>query len=281
MNRHRLSDPRTYQIVRLSLLVAYGTLCLGFPLDVWTVAVTLLSALLVHACCLRLTTCYRSEGSSAVISALSICLLLRYSSLEFAILTAALAVASKVLLRFGGAHLFNPSAIALVLITVLCEGAWLSPGQWGRTAWWLLAVSGAGLIVVTRARRADISLAFIAAFSASVIARAVWLGDPIAIAVHQLTNGAVLLFAFFMISDPRTGPVSHWGRVLFGVLVGVAAACYEFATYQANGPILMLIACTPLVPLIDRVLPNSIARNEERCSGSVVTQLSLVNQRSL
>ena len=281
MYRYRLSDPRTYQIVCLSLLVAYGTLCLGFPLDVLTIAVTVLSALLVHACCRRFSEGYRSDWSSAVISALSICLLLRYSYVEFAILTAALAVASKALLRFDGAHLFNPSAIALVLITLLCEGAWLSPGQWGRTAWWLLAVAGAGLIVVTRARRADISLTFIAAFSASVIARTLWLGDPISIAVHQLTNGAVLLFAFFMISDPRSGPVSRRGRVVFGVLVGVAAACYEFATYQANGPITMLVACTPLVPLIDRVWLNSTARNAERCGGPIAPQLSFVTQRSL
>lgn len=277
MNVCRLSDPRTYQITSLSLLLAYGTVCLDFPLGVSAIALTVFGALLAHTVCLRFAAHYHSDWPSAVISALSICLLLRYSHVEFAILTAALAVASKAVLRFGGRHLFNPSALALVLVTLSCDGAWLSPGQWGRTAWWLFAVAGAGLIVVTRARRADISLAFLAAISVSVFIRALWLGDPVAIAIHQLTNGALLLFAFFMISDPRTGPVSRRGRIVFGILIGVAAACYEFTTYHANGPILMLIACTPLVPLLDRVLPNAAPVDAEYRYRPHAPHLALTN----
>ena len=37
--------------------------------------------------------------------------------------------------------------------------------------------------------------------------RSWWLGEPMAIPLHRLQSGALLLFAFFMISDPRRRPI--------------------------------------------------------------------------
>ena len=36
--------------------------------------------------------------------------------------------------------------------------------------------------------------------------RSWWLGEPLAIPLHRLENGALLIFAFFMVSDPKTTP---------------------------------------------------------------------------
>ena len=42
---------------------------------------------------------------------------------------------------------------------------------------------------------------------ALVFGRSLWLGEPMSIPLHRLQNGALLLFTFFMISDPRTTPI--------------------------------------------------------------------------
>jgi len=61
----------------------------------------------------------------------------------------------------------------------------------------------------------------------------------------------LLLFAFFMISDPKTTPNSAKGRYLFAGVVALIAFAIQFVFYEPNGPILALVMSAPLVPLID------------------------------
>jgi hypothetical protein len=58
-----------------------------------------------------------------------------------------------------------------------------------------------------------------------------------------------------MISDPKTTPDSRGGRVLFGVLVALGAGFIQFCLFRTNGPVWSLAVFTPLVPLIDSLLP--------------------------
>ena len=108
--------------------------------------------------------------------------------------------------------------------------------------------------MLTRARRAETTLSFLAAYALLVFARATWLGDPYAIPLHQLQNGALLLFAFFMISDPKTSPDAAAGRVFYGALVATVAYVIQFVYFTPGAPVLALILCAPIVPLIDRCL---------------------------
>ena len=78
----------------------------------------------------------------------------------------------------------------------------------------------------------------------------------ISLAVHQLESGALLLFAFFMISDPKTTPRARRGRVLFAALVACGAAAVQFLMYRTNGLLWSLVVCSLAVPLIDRLLPG-------------------------
>ncbi len=134
---------------------------------------------------------------------------------------------------------------------------WVSPGQWGNTAFFLLLMGCLGTIVVTRAARADVTFAFLASWAGLLFFRAWALGDPVAIPLHRLQNGALLLFAFFMISDPKTTPDSRWGRVLFGALVALVAYYVQFKLFHTNGLLWSLAACSLLVPLIDWLVPGS------------------------
>ena len=251
----RRRDPRLYQIATLGGLLAYGMRGLGFDVQPATAAVVLVAALGAQLAGARATG-GRFDPRSALISGLSLCLLLRTSSVALAALAAAVAIGSKLVVRVRGKHVFNPTNVAIVAMLVLTDRVWVSPGQWGSTAVFAFFLAAAGGLVVNRAARADVTWTFLAAHAALTVGRALWLGDPLAVPLHRLASGALVLFAFFMISDPRTTPDSRAGRILFAVLVAVGAYVVQFRLFQTNPLLWSLAACSLAVPLIDRLLPG-------------------------
>ncbi|MDP3595695.1 MAG: hypothetical protein Q8S75_01715, partial [Nitrospirota bacterium] len=146
-------DPRLYQIASLSTLLLYGLLWLHFDVSPWQIVVTLGTALLTQYAGTRYYNLPVFDPRSPLISALSLCLLLRTDHLAIAALAACIAIASKFLIRWKDKHLFNPTNLALVLI--LSGGfGWISAGQWGQVAWFGFLIVCLGSLVVTRAARA-------------------------------------------------------------------------------------------------------------------------------
>jgi len=254
-NRGRI-DPRLYQIACLSGLLAYGLVALRFEIGMAQVGVTLASALGAQWLCTRLWRLPTFEPKSALISGLSLSLLLRTNHVGIAALAASLAIASKFVLRWNGKHLFNPTNVALVATLLATGRAWVSPGQWGSGAFFAFLLACAGGLVVNRATRSDVTYAFIAAWCAIVFGRAWWLGQPLSIPLHQLENGALLLFTFFMISDPRTTPDARAGRIAFALLVAAGAGVVQFGLFRTNGLLWSLAGGALVVPLINRVFPS-------------------------
>ena len=107
-----------------------------------------------------------------------------------------------------------------------------------------------------RASRSDVTYAFILFYGAMLFGRALYLGEPLAIPLHRLESGALLLFTFFMISDPKTTPDSRAGRVLFAGLVACGAWYVQFRMFRTNGLLWSLAACSLSVPLIDWLFPG-------------------------
>jgi Na+-transporting NADH:ubiquinone oxidoreductase subunit NqrB len=244
-------DPRCYQIAVLGLLLSYGVLVLDFGIHWYNAVAIILSAQLAQFACMRVVGMTGFDPLSAAITSLSLTLLLRTDSVGIAILAAGIAISSKFLLRVRGKHVFNPANVALVSLMLSSDSAWVSSGQWGSAAIGAFALACLGFLVLTRARRAETTIAFLLAFALLLIGRALWLGDPISIPVHQMQNGALLIFAFFMISDPKTTPNSSAGRIIYGALVAGIAYTIQFVFYTPNAPILALILAAPLVPLFD------------------------------
>ena len=116
-----LRDPRLYQIASLSGLLAYGLAALGFDIGPAQVAVSLGVVLLAQYTCGRLAGVPRFDARSALISGLSLCLLLRTDSLALAAAGAFLAVSSKFVLRIRGKHVFNPTNFGLVVMILLTD----------------------------------------------------------------------------------------------------------------------------------------------------------------
>lgn len=249
-------DPRWYQIAVLGSLLVYGLFALCLDLRPAAAAVIVATALLTQLLGTRWADLPRFDPRSALISALSLCLLLRTDSLALAAAAAVLSIGSKFVLRFSGKHLFNPTNFGIVALLLLTDRAWVSPSQWGSAPTFAFLVACLGGLVVNRAARTDVTFAFLAAWCAVLFGRALWLGDPLAIPLRQVQSGALLIFAFFMISDPKTTPDSRAGRLLFAALVALGAGYVQFVLYRTNGLLWSLAACSLLVPLLDRLLPG-------------------------
>lgn len=250
-------DPRLYQILVLASLLVYGVARLDLEVRAGQAALLLGTALLTQYACTRIWRLPAFDPKSALISGLSLCLLLRTNSWRLALAAAVATVAGKFLIRWRGKHLFNPTNFGIVALMLATGGqVWVSPGQWGSAALFAFLVACLGGLVVNRATRSDVTYAFLAFYLAVVFGRALWLGQPAAIPLHQLSNGGFLIFTFFMISDPKTTPDSRAGRVLFALLVALGAGFVHFVLYRPNGLILSLFFLSPAVPLIDRLLPG-------------------------
>ena len=262
----RLKDPRYYQIAVLGTLVTYGIVALDFGVRAENAFAIVITALAVQFAGTKLAGLPRFDPLSPLITSLSLTLLLRTDLALVAAFAALIAIASKFLVRVRGKHIFNPANVAIVTLMIASDHAWISSGQWGSAAIGAFALACLGFIVLTRAKRAETTVGFLAFYALLLFGRALWLGDPLTIPVHQLQNGALLIFAFFMISDPKTTPNSGVGRLLYAMLVATIAYTIQFVFYEPHGPIIALIIASPVVPLMDLIF-NGRAYRWERPSG--------------
>lgn len=189
---------------------------------------------------------------------------------------AGLSLLSKYVVRYRGSHVFNPSNIGLVVAFVVLGSARAEPLDfwWAPPNAWLLAAYAAitvgGLLITRRLRLLGLAAAFwitltlalgiLAASGHCMTAR--WAFAPVCGVDYWrviVTSPEVLIFLFFMITDPKTVPAGAVGRIVFGVLVGLTSTLLmapqtdEFGTKVAllSG----LVALCAARPLLDRLLP--------------------------
>lgn len=248
-------DPRVFQIASLASLLVYGIGWLGFDITPLDAAVIVASSLACQYAATRIWSLPFFDPKSALISALSLCLLMRTRSLFLALLVVAITIFGKFLIRYRGKHIYNPTNFGLAVAILCLDGVWVSSGQWGSFALAAFAFVCAGGLVVFRAERSDVTYAFLAAWALLLLSRALYLGDSWRIPLNQLQSGAFLLFAFFMISDPKTTPDSRVGRILFAIVVACGAYYIQFKLFTPNALILSLAAVSTVVPLLDLLAP--------------------------
>ncbi len=250
-----VGDARHLQIAVLAVLLALNLAWVDFGARPLPSLVGIGACLVGQALCHRLWRTPALEVRSALITGLSLALLLRGDALWVPAAAGLLAMASKHAVRIRGKHLWNPSAVAIGAMVFGTDHAWVSPGQWGTALWLAALLSLLAIVVLAAASRADISLAFLGSYAGLLVWRAIQLGDPLTIPLHQLQNGSLLLFAFYMISDPRTVPDARIARLIFAATV--AGLAYWLAFHDQIRPALYaaLIVLSPLSPLLDRAFP--------------------------
>ena len=258
------ADPRHWQMLALGGLFTLSWLTSDFGVTWLTLALSFCGALSAQAAGTVFLN-WRAEKplfkgfewKSAAITALGVTILLRAADPWIWFAAAFLGIALKFLVRINRKHVFNPGCIGIVAMMLLVgKDAWVSPGQWGQAplvAGYAMALAA---LTLSSAKRLDIALGFLAAFAAILFARAAWLGDPVAIPLHQLSSGALLIFAFFMITDPRSTPDSRAGRVLFAMAVAGLTAWLIIGPNVRGAPLMALAALAWMTPILDRVLPS-------------------------
>jgi Na+-transporting NADH:ubiquinone oxidoreductase subunit NqrB len=246
-------DARLFQIGFQAVLLTAGVLLRDFSLLPVQMALALLIATATQAFWLRVFELQGVGYLSPLITGFGLALLLRADNLWVHALAACLAISGKFLVRVRGRHVFNPANFGVGVALLFLPGAWVSPGQWGNDlgiAVWLVAL---GATVAQRARRDDAAWLFLAVFLGLIAMRLFLLGYPAArgweIFCHQALNGALLLFAFFMISDPMTLPDRPAVRRLHVAMVAIFAFVWQFVLYRPNGALWALLCLAPLVPL--------------------------------
>lgn len=246
------ADPRHFQIVTLSVLLFLQMFWADFGPDWRTLAITVSSALIT-----QFIFCHRVgipfDWRSPLITAFSLSILLKSPVLGVYMLAAFVAVASKFVIRMDNKHIFNPANIAIVLVLILCgDYAWVSPGQWGASVWLAFLLICLAFLVLYKVPRRDMAILFLAVWGGLIFGRALWLGDPMDIPFHQMQNGALLIFSFFMISDPKTIPDHILGRFIFALAVSVIAFILQFE-FQVREALFYALAVACLIrPFLDR-----------------------------
>ncbi len=248
-------DARWLQIGFLGGLLLIGALLRDFSLAWQQVALAFAAGLATQAFWLKALGLRQVGYLSALVTCLGTSILVRADSDWVHPLAAALALSAKFTIRIRGKHLYNPANLAVILAIVALPGAWASPGQWGNDVLLGLWFVALGVTVTTSARRFDIAWAFLACYGGLVAARVLWLEQSGAVLLNQLSSGGLLLFTFFMISDPMTTPNHRWMRFFYAVLVAAIAFAWQFILFKPHALVWALFIATPLVPLLDWLLP--------------------------
>ena len=249
-----MSDPRYYQIICLALF-----LLLGLSSRDWTVRQDFILA--AFASCLatqffwswRLKASFASMWPSSIITALGLCLLLRGNHPMTMMIAGILAISSKFVCKSPeGKHFFNPANFGIISALVLTNDAWVSPGQWGTDWWYFLLFLGTGGIIVKKVGRWDTSVTFLLTYTLLLAIRNTWLGWDVTVIQHQLTSGSLLLFALFMITDPRSIPNATSSRLVWSVALAILTVILQ-QFYRTDALFWSLFVLSPLTVILDRL----------------------------
>ncbi|GAB4382815.1 MAG: hypothetical protein Kow00121_43620 [Elainellaceae cyanobacterium] len=194
---------------------------------------------------------------SALITALGLSLLLRAEHYSSMILAAVLAIASKFCLRVAGKHIFNPANFGIIAALILTQDAWVSPGQWGEDQWYGLLFLGTGGIVLKQVGRWDTTAAFLATYAGLEAIRNLWLGWSWDVWLHRLMSGSLLLFALFMITDPRTTPNARTARLIWAGMLALLTFILRNYFFISTAAFWALFILAPLTILLDRLFPSA------------------------
>ena len=181
--------------------------------------------------------------------------------------TSAVALLSKYVIRVRGSHVFNPSNIGLVLCFLLLGSERSDP----LALWWgplspalvfaLVLIVVGGFLILRRLHLLEIAIGFWLAFAAGIgvlaasghTMTAAWHVGPIEGRQFWwllVSSPEILVFLFFMITDPKTTPASSRGRRVYAVGVGLLATLLiapqttEFATKVAILASLAVVCAT-------------------------------------
>lgn len=245
-------DIRDYQISFLGLFLVVGIGTRDWTLRPELIGVLIATSLITQWIFSWLTGKEQMPNlRSALITSLGLSLLLRADHWTTMVIAAASAIASKFLFKFNDKHFFNPANFGIISALVLTSDAWVSPGQWGEEWWYALLFAGTGGMILQRVGRWDTTAAFLGSYSLLEAIRNLWLGWTWDVYWHRLMSGSLLLFALFMITDPRSIPNSQIGRVIWAFCIAGFTFILRNYFFVSTAVFWALFALAPLTILLD------------------------------
>ncbi|HXL78420.1 MAG TPA: hypothetical protein VN985_07200 [Candidatus Eisenbacteria bacterium] len=248
-----IRDPRLHVAAVLITLQVLGQTVLGFRLSIAQILICLAVGALIEF----VVAFFKDKAilwpASGLLTGNSTAFILRVPGtlhgqwwslhgIEIFIGVVALGMATKYLIRWRGRHIFNPSNVALVVAFVALGPQhtepldlwWIPMGPWMILTYAILIVGG--LLIAWELKLIGLVLGFMvgfAVFTAIAIAPvpdhcmvASWHVTPLCgrdLWQILVTSPEILIFALFMVPDPRTVPDGPVARVVFGVIVAVLA----------------------------------------------------------
>ena len=282
-----IRDPRLHVAAVILSVHALGQIGLGFRVSVPQILVAILTCAILEVA----ITFRQSKAivwpASAMLTGSGVALILRvvgtpagdhwsFANWYVYAVVAGLSLLSKYVIRYRGVQVFNPSNVGLVVTFVVLGPSLVEPLDfwWAPLNVWMLAayavITVGGLLITRRLHLLGLAASFWLTFAAAtgVLAAsghcmtAGWAFTPVCGFDFWrviVTSPEVLIFLFFMITDPRTVPTGSVGRIAFGVLVAITSTLLlapqtdEFGTKVAL--LAGLVVWCAARPLIERVLP--------------------------
>ena len=248
-----IRDPRLHVAAVLLTLQVLGQTVLGFRLSIAQILACLAAGALIEFVVAFFKDKAIMWPASGLLTGNSTAFILRVPGtlhgqwwsthgIEIFIGVVAFGMATKYLIRWRGRHIFNPSNIALVLAFVVLGPQhtepldlwWIPMGPWMIVTYAILIVGG--LLIAWELRLLGLELGFMAAFAALTAFALAAVPDHCTVASWHVTplcgrdlwqilvtSPEILIFALFMVPDPRTVPDGPVARVVFGVAVAMLA----------------------------------------------------------
>lgn len=277
-------DPRLRVAAVIVSLQVLGQVALGFKVSIAQILVT------IGACAVLEVgiTLYRQRAliwpASAILTGNGVTFVLRASGtrhgdwwslhgIQYFLLAGCVGLLSKYVLTRGSTHYYNPSNLGLVACLLLIGAAHVFP----QYLWWgpldspviaaLAVIVGCVVWVLRPIGMLPMTVSFLLPFWAATGAFAAsgrcflasWHAGPVCGASYWADIGAspeLLIFVFYMMSDPRTAARAGRPRLAYGALTAIVAAALIYPQATEFGiKVALLVALTvvcSLVPLIER-----------------------------
>lgn len=245
-------DPRLRLSAVIIALQILGQAALGFKVSIAQILVSVGVAAAIEGAVTWRREQVLAWPASAILTGNSVAFILRANGtrhgdwwslhgIQYFVLAVVLSLFSKYLIRWRGRHVFNPSNVGLVATLLVIGPVHVFPqylwwGPLGMPLTLALIVIALGAVWVLRSvEMVTMALAFLVPFAALVGVFALAGQSFIAIWHSGAIGGAsywrdiclspeLLIFVFFMMSDPRTAPRATRAQIAYGAGTALLAA---------------------------------------------------------
>lgn len=280
-------DARLHTAAVIVSIHVIGITALAFQVSIPQIVTAIVTAALVDV-----AMTLRSSGmlvwpASGMLTGSGVALILRLVGMEsgdlwswtgwywFA-LVAGFSILTKYLIRYRGIHLFNPSNVGLVAAFLILGSGTVEPLDfwWAPLGFWMIlayvVIVGGGIIITRRLNLLEMAVVFwvVLAIGLGVLSQfghcliATWSPTPVCgdrFWTALATSPEILVFLFFMITDPKTIPPGRGARVAFAGTLGLFTTLMiapHTVEYGAKvGLLASLVVWSPLRWPFDRLLP--------------------------